>query len=148
MSELTGFEKPHFIYVIAHESAGGGITGPVKIGITSNPDARLATLKTASPKPLDIAFVFVAPNKEYARDIEAAFHKIRAKDRLHGEWFNLSPLMAVELMCMNMRAFLEREMEVPYYDMYMALDLTGVTLAEQKCQAERYLRAWEGLAAA
>lgn len=76
-----------FVYVITSD------TGMSKIGITTNPAARLATLQTGSPDRLRMAFTAPAYGKSYA--IEQAAHSILAAHRASGEWFAVSPDLAI-----------------------------------------------------
>lgn len=64
-----------------------------KIGVSTNPNARLASLRTASAFPIDFAFVGATPSNGY--DIEARAHAMLAKHRCAGEWFDVPPEAAV-----------------------------------------------------
>ena len=66
-----------------------GQAGPVKIGWASNPVARLASLQTASPLPLEIVALIAG-----GQDLERALHYRFRDDHLHGEWFSPSPELA------------------------------------------------------
>lgn len=92
----------HHVYVISH-SRDGQPCKPVKIGISANAETRLRGLQTANPSRLILICTFNFPNQNMARMIEEAFHETMAAKRLSGEWFDMSPLMAVELMCTNVR---------------------------------------------
>jgi hypothetical protein len=76
-----------FVYVIK------GGHNLIKIGVSTNPSARLATLRTISPFPLHMAFVGVTPGTGY--DIEAGAHGMLAPHRCNGEWFDVSPELAI-----------------------------------------------------
>ena len=76
-----------FVYVVAGEH------GLIKVGFTTNPQARLATLRTASPYSLEM--VFCAPAYGSAFVIEQAAHDILSKHRASGEWFAVTPEMAI-----------------------------------------------------
>jgi len=93
------------VYIIAHEEADG-VVGPVKVGITSDPHARLKSLQTGNPRPLILAAFFVAPDREIASLLEGAFHGVMKKDTALGEWFHLTPRQAVIAMCWNFKSFL------------------------------------------
>lgn len=54
----------------------------VKIGVSSDPNARLETLATGAPGPLYL--IAAIPNAGHR---EAEFHKRFAHLRTHGEWF-------------------------------------------------------------
>lgn len=83
----TSEMKGSFIYVFK------GDHRLAKVGVSTNPDARLAQLRTASPFPIDYAYVGVTPGTGY--DIESAAHDILAGHRCNGEWFDVPPEMAV-----------------------------------------------------
>jgi Meiotically up-regulated gene 113 len=69
-----------FIYVLRGEH------GLLKVGISNNPVARLASLRTASPFPLEM--VYVAVTSGPANRLERATHDALAKSRCNGEWFD------------------------------------------------------------
>jgi hypothetical protein len=81
--ELNG----SFIYVIK------GDHNLSKIGVSANPNARLAQLRTASPFPIDFSYIAVTPGNGF--DIEAAAHAALSRHRCNGEWFDVPPEMAV-----------------------------------------------------
>ena len=89
LSTPVGAPQPsgNFVYVIKGEH------NLCKIGISGNPSARLATLRTASPYPLDFAFVGVTPGS--GLDIEQAAHAMLAGQRMNGEWFDAPVALAV-----------------------------------------------------
>lgn len=60
-----------------------GEAGPIKIGHSGNPKARLAALKTASDQPLRMIGVMDG-GKEAERELHLRF----ADARLEGEWFS------------------------------------------------------------
>jgi hypothetical protein len=86
-AKATGQLSGSFIYVLK------GDHRLAKVGVSTNPDARLAQLRTASPFPIDYAFVGVTPGTGY--DIEREAHAILANHRCNGEWFDVPPEMAV-----------------------------------------------------
>src|SRR3974390_1111355 len=63
-SEISG----SFVYVFK------GDHNMTKIGVSTNPDARLAALRTASPFPIDYAFVGATPGNGF--DIEKKAHEL------------------------------------------------------------------------
>jgi hypothetical protein len=75
------------IYVVRSEP------GPVKVGIATNPRARLSQLRTASAVPLHLDFA--AETEGDARALERRAHAILAERRLAGEWFNIDSREAV-----------------------------------------------------
>ena len=60
-----------------------GAPGHIKIGISRDPISRLATLQTASPFPLRLAFSVATPS---ALNVEREAHAILAAHRAEGEW--------------------------------------------------------------
>lgn len=74
-----------FVYVIR----GGNY---VKVGVTTNPSARIASLQTGSAIQLDFSFIGTTPGQGY--DIERAAHDILAPYVCSGEWFDVSPELA------------------------------------------------------
>jgi hypothetical protein len=76
-----------YVYVIHGEH------GLTKVGFSTSPDQRLASLRTASPSKL--WFAFVAPCGGNAYRIEQEAHAILAKSRVAGEWFAVSPDLAI-----------------------------------------------------
>jgi hypothetical protein len=65
----------------------------VKIGVSTNPNARLASLRTASAFPIDFSYIAVTPGTGF--DIEAGAHEMLKSHRCNGEWFDVTPEMAV-----------------------------------------------------
>lgn len=68
--------KPHYVYFI------GGESGPVKIGTSQNPRARLRAVQCHHPYPLSI--LATVPG---GVEVERGLHKRFADHRLNGEWF-------------------------------------------------------------
>lgn len=79
-----------FVYVVR------GDHNLVKIGVTSNPRARLAQLKTASAFPIDYAFIAAAKDTGYA--IEKKAREILSGHRVNGEWFDVGPEEAISVV--------------------------------------------------
>lgn len=75
---MTGEQKVYFIQ--------GPPDGPIKIGISVNPEERLRTFQTASPYRLRI--LRLEPG---GRSRETALHRRWRRHRLEGEWFNPAP---------------------------------------------------------
>jgi hypothetical protein len=84
-----------FLYVIQ------GAAGFVKIGVTTDPRARLAALQTGSPYPL--AFVAIAATPGPGFDIEEAAHALLDSQRAEGEWFRVNPRLAMEAIAVAAR---------------------------------------------
>lgn len=81
----------HYLYVIAAQDA---LRGPVKLGISADPEARLRDLQTASPlllvihhrEPVEARFV---------KQMEKLLHRDMAHRRQRGEWFNIAVAEAI-----------------------------------------------------
>jgi hypothetical protein len=76
-----------FLYVIR------GDHNMVKVGVTTNPNARLASLRTGSAFPIDFSYLAVTPGTGF--DIEQGAHAMLASHRCNGEWSDVAPEMAV-----------------------------------------------------
>lgn len=76
-----------FLYVIR------GDHNMTKVGVTTNPQARLAQLRTGSAFPIDFSYIAVTPGTGF--DIEAGAHAMLNSHRCNGEWFDVPPEMAV-----------------------------------------------------
>lgn len=83
----SGPNGGNFVYVVT------GDHGWIKVGVTSNPNARLAQLRTGSPVPIQYAFLGVTDGDAYA--IESGAHATLDRYRASGEWFSCQPQMAV-----------------------------------------------------
>jgi DNA-binding XRE family transcriptional regulator len=93
MTIKTNSKKIMCVYVIKSDA------GPIKIGISSNPENRLKSLQGSSPYTLTIYFV-KAVNGGVAESIERQAHDSLAKNRLRGEWFNVAADDAVYVVNM------------------------------------------------
>lgn len=62
-----------------------GEGGPIKIGISHNPNVRLRALQTAAPYQLRL--VLASGPVAHAERYEAWLHALHADSRLNGEWF-------------------------------------------------------------
>ncbi len=72
------------------------VTGPhnmCKIGISTDPELRLAALQTGAHVPLKIHYVLAVASMD-PRMIEAEAHRLLDKHRCAGEWFDVPPQMA------------------------------------------------------
>lgn len=83
------------IYVIA--PADGW---PCKIGISTAPRKRVAGLQTACWKQLDVKWCGFLANVQQAKELERRAHRALTDQAkwLHGEWFDLRPDKAVDLV--------------------------------------------------
>jgi hypothetical protein len=125
-------DDDQFVYIIAHTSKGRPCA-PVKIGITNRPEKRLQNLQTASSIGLILFHSFPMPVRWMARAIETAFHQTQIDKRLRGEWFNVHPVVALQLMCINIRSALYvHGQKLSEKEKQMVLEVSGVLSAEEK----------------
>src|ERR1051325_2345977 len=72
------------MYVIA-----SGETGPVKLGISADPETRVRKLQTGHPLKLHV-YHTIAVEPDKVRRFELLLHRDVGNLRMHGEWFNLT----------------------------------------------------------
>lgn len=77
-----------YLYIIYNSS-----NNYIKIGVTNNIDRRLAELQTASADILHI--LYISPKCDNAYEFENKIHDHFSKYRKNGEWFNISPYIAI-----------------------------------------------------
>lgn len=87
----AGVPDTAYIYVI------GRPCHPVKIGFSENVDTRLANLQTGQPEKLGIYFEHEVIPK-WARKVEKGCHVRLAIHRQEGEWFDVTPEEAIEVV--------------------------------------------------
>jgi predicted GIY-YIG superfamily endonuclease len=66
-------------------------TGPVKIGVSGNPERRMADLQTAHYDRLHMVAIIECASRADAQQLEMAFHRWYASKRLMSEWFDVTP---------------------------------------------------------
>jgi hypothetical protein len=79
-------KKPIAVYIIINASQD-----VIKVGISDNPEHRLATLQTGSPNVLKLHYA--AFHSEAQRIETLVHHKLRSM-LVHGEWFKVTPHVA------------------------------------------------------
>jgi T5orf172 domain len=82
-------QQGSFVYVIR------GDHRLAKIGVTTNPTARLAALRTASGFPLSLAFAGATASPNSAFAIERESHRVLDRHRVEGEWFDIPVELAI-----------------------------------------------------
>lgn len=88
-----------------------GASGPVKIGHSTYPGARLSVYRTWSPVPLEIVATLKVAGDDHARKrrcallVEKRFHIKYAKQRLHHEWFAASDELLSDIAAINAGTF-------------------------------------------
>jgi len=87
--------KEGFVYIVTHESALWRAAHPViKIGKAVDIDKRICDLNTCSP--INLILVASIQSKD-PHSLEHYLHKMFSRNRLNGEWFDLTPSMIVAL---------------------------------------------------
>ena len=81
-----------------------GQAGHHKIGVSTDPIARLAQLQTGSPVPLRFAYIGATRSNGY--NIEAAAHALLDAHRQEGEWFLVPASIAIGATSARARAAL------------------------------------------
>jgi predicted GIY-YIG superfamily endonuclease len=74
------------VYVIQ-----AGDDGPCKIGVSANPERRLAQLQTGNSARLVLVALYLCQTWLIAKTLEASVHVALAPFRLMGEWFRVTP---------------------------------------------------------
>lgn len=85
--------KKHFDEIIDREHcafyiAAADDDGPVKIGISADPDRRVIGLQTGSAKKLSMIAVYWLQTRTAAARVERKFLELFARDCMNGEWIN------------------------------------------------------------
>ena len=75
------------IYIIL----SGGQCGPIKIGISKDPEQRVIDLQTGNPYTLVLFGFSQVGSFAAAKTLEASVHAVLAASRLVGEWFATDP---------------------------------------------------------
>jgi hypothetical protein len=78
-----------FLYVIAADPSG-----PVKLGLSGNPEKRVRQLQTGSALPL-VLFHVEEVETSKVKIAERALHRLLGHKRMTGEWFNMSVDQAI-----------------------------------------------------
>lgn len=60
----------------------------LKIGVSSNPKSRLASIRTSCPVPINLVFLLKFENRKDALAVESLSHSAMLHCRTSGEWFN------------------------------------------------------------
>ncbi len=87
------------VYLVGFRSPDGRLSGPVKVGITTDVEKRLKSIQTGSPRRLFLGAYLSTPNREIALAMESCFHEIFDAHRMSGEWFDMEPAIALKGLC-------------------------------------------------
>lgn len=104
----------------------------VKIGVSGNPNARLAQLRTASAFPLELCFVGACQTT--GAEIEREAHRLLEPHRTNGEWFDCSPELAGSAIMGAAAKLNQKIAPVPpnMVDQIIAISTGQVALSEPK----------------
>lgn len=83
----------HHIYVISESP-----DGPVKIGRSGNPGARMYELQTGNHRPLALMYVSPAFSRPDVLALERNIHASFCSQRIAGEWFDVRPQDAINAL--------------------------------------------------
>lgn len=75
-----------YIYIVTPN----GDEFPCKVGISENPDSRLAQLQCGSPNKLAVRETFWFETRAEALAMERLFHDSYVEWRMNGEWFGIT----------------------------------------------------------
>jgi len=117
-----------------------GDDGPVKIGISSDPERRIKELNTGSAVKIVLRGFFICGSWLIARMLEASVHAALAAFRLNGEWFNVSPETA-------RRTIMQQAADLGYVVTYVTVVSGGVYAAVATGVAARVVATVMSLAA-
>ena len=120
-------ESDHFVYVIANLNSAYEVVGPVKVGISNNPLARMQSIQTGSASRLVLVSRYAFWKRSHAQRVERCFHDTCQVYRLEGEWFDINPDAAVSLMEANARSFVNEVLQPDDTgDWYFAMNHIGL----------------------
>lgn len=86
-----GYKRYMFLYIIGTDG------NRQKIGFSRDVGRRLATLQTGNPEKLKIHHFEPVPEKR-VRMLERKLHRELGYKRLKGEWFDMGPTEAVQML--------------------------------------------------
>jgi hypothetical protein len=84
-----------------------GMDGPIKIGWSRVPEARLKELATWSPLPLEVAAATPGPGT-----LETKLQRLFADHHSHGEWFHCCDEMRAGIDALNAGASVEEAFDL------------------------------------
>lgn len=115
---MSARRRTHYVYLVG-AFFDDGWRAPVKVGITASLGSRIGSLQTACPFPIRIYASLELENRELIAWLEKTLHAKLAAHRLHGEWFNLTPEVAMTMiedeLVWQFKDAGAAENEVPFY---------------------------------
>ena len=81
---------PNYLYVAGPEE------GPVKIGFSSRPFARMSQIRTSSPADVRMIGCFEVSEPEKTKLIEQTVHLVLRDHPMNGEWFSVTASQAID----------------------------------------------------
>lgn len=82
--------------------------GPSKVGISTDPVQRMASMQTSHHQRLVLAGWWKLPDREAARSLERAFHAVQSASRLSGEWFSIAPNKCMVILMLGLGTMLNK----------------------------------------
>lgn len=96
LADWKEFNLPYCsLYVISTDGEW-----PCKIGVSVSPYRRVMSIQTSVWRPLSVSHCVFTPSVDDAKKLEKAVHRRLSEDSrwLHGEWFDLKPKQALEMV--------------------------------------------------
>ncbi len=87
-------DSNYYVYVLASDTSG-----PVKIGISSDPDRRVRQLQTGHADPLTVLHREPVGDAARAKAFETLIHRNVSHLRKRGEWFDMTAEQAIRQIC-------------------------------------------------
>lgn len=97
-----------FIYII---SPSRHQNGPVKIGISDNPQKRLKQIQTGHPEKIEIKHLEEISTRRKTLELEKNLHRDFSIYRSHGEWFNMTVDDAIVFLKFTIVQYADSEIE-------------------------------------
>lgn len=82
-----------FVYMIGHEHATFG--NAIKVGVSRNPESRLAALQVGCIDELRLHFAMRFATRDLALEVERLFHESELAGPVRGEWVGCDPVEAL-----------------------------------------------------
>lgn len=83
---MSNAAKPAYVYFVSPSPK----TGPVKIGVTTNINKRLAQLQTSHHEKLQVIALITCDNNAHAYSLESKLHSKCASTQIRNEWFDIN----------------------------------------------------------
>ena len=88
--------KPCYVYAVGYPHAKHGHV--VKVGISSNPKARVGELQVGNPDTIQTYSTLRFERRALAQHVEFWFHETKLGNPLRGEWVGCDPMEALHYL--------------------------------------------------